>query len=742
MSTLKELEVQRVSQYLLEVLRRQGFASLTDFQLNAVNTGIIRGQNEILVSHDYDEAYQIAEVALLNRVASDFNARAIVICPTPHIAEKRMKSVAQKCSKMGIESAAVIRRRSATTPEMKRGRVIVTTFQAMGIALRSHPEILEDVASVLVERLDLIGQPKVGAKLETVLVTLMSLERPPQFIATTPPVADVRELSEWLAATVVTDSKPEVNRIFSVKSFESVEESLADITEFVHYGRGQIMILCANMSSSEKLAMRLAFGDDAAHSGALDLRLSPEAGDSLKQLAAQVRTRFPVCKLSDRLARVLSKGVPFVHEGVPKFQRRLISSAWESGLVPVILMPSEFAVASGLRATVVFLLGVFMQSVPNELSQGDELTMLSEWQLADVLQAVGRPGLDNEAFGIVVVDKEPERKRVLDKFFETDKGGNISPRLGEVDSSLDDPENVQDLILSRICGRRDEEQDPFWILNRTYWASRNRVTGIGPTEVDASDDADAETMLSRRTTHSTLQRASEVPDSSVRLVSVTPMKIEGLVHSGTRELWHYVSFRSAEGASCSCESWKYQGIRRHRLCKHLAKVALFALGNVETRPYAMSVIRQSLRGLTALGTLETDGLVVREGGKIRCTTLGQNVAMLGVPAHDAHTVMSSTSGKEGSLKDILLQVVTVNTGFPKALVKRILDSVPAGSTEKIVCGDDLPGVVENILEEIQYVNTILLKIMSGEARKGMNSESLRMQRELTQILDGGSQGPQ
>ena len=113
MSTLRELALQQVAPRLLEVLRRQGLARLTEFQIEAVDNGIVRGASQVLITHDYNEGYVIGEIALLNQVASNHRAKALVLCPNPHQAEKRFKSLSQKCRKLGIEAKAVIRRRKA-----------------------------------------------------------------------------------------------------------------------------------------------------------------------------------------------------------------------------------------------------------------------------------------------------------------------------------------------------------------------------------------------------------------------------------------------------------------------------------------------------------------------------------------------------------------------------------------------------------------------------------------------------
>ncbi|MGY5861807.1 MAG: hypothetical protein RTU09_05490 [Candidatus Thorarchaeota archaeon] len=736
MSTLRELEIERVSPRLLEVLRREGRVSLTQFQSAAVDGGILRGESQILQTYDYEEAYQIAEISLLNRVASDFKTRALVLCPNPHQAEKRFHSLSQRCRRLGIEATAIIRRRIAAGDAWKGGRVIVATFQSLDIALRIHPDAFESIECLLTDRLDLIGQPRLGAKLETVLVTLMGMDTELQHVVVSPPVADVEDLSSWLGARIVEDTKTDMKRIFSVKAFESVGESLADLTEFVHYRRGQVAILCSNISACEELAAQLTGISDANKESALDLRLTPEDRDDLGALSRDIMERYPECATSVLLGRTVSKGVAFIHEGIARNQRRIVSGAWEDSIVPVIVMPTRFAIASGLRATVVFLIGVFMQDLIGDLADEEELTQLSEWQLNDVLSSIGKRGVDNEAFGIVVVDTQTERHRVLARYFVEDLEGDISPRLGEVDSSMDDPENAQDLVLRQLCSDQIREEDPFSIMDRTYWAATNRVTQISREGLMLADDADVEALISLRTTKSTATRAGEIPDEDVRFVSMNPSKIEGLVHSRSRDLWHHVVVRAGEGVSCTCESWKYQGIKKHRLCKHLVRFSNAALQNDETKPYAASVIRQSLRGLEILGELEREGLTQRDGTNFRCTELGQSVTVLGVSVRDAKRV-TKTLGKAGNkLANILIDVAVARTGMPRKAIDGVLDAVQSHGMEKFVrCAQHGPGIVENCLEELHYINSILIGIMGRKADKELKKEIRKLDKNLSAALD-------
>jgi superfamily II helicase len=687
----------------------------------------MRGNSQLLVTYDYNEAYLVGEIALLNRVASDHRARAVVLCPNPYQAEKRFQSLSHQCSRLGIEASQIIRRRDATK-DASAGRVMVTTYTSFDIATRVNPDILDGIVYVLIDRLDLIGQPRIGASLETVLVTLLG--RPKiQYVAICPPLEDIDELGDWLSAEQVHDPKTDVKVIFSVKAVEDSRESIADLTQFVQYRQGQVMILCANISTSEELALELAGIQKGT--ATLDLQLSPEHKDDLLYLAEDIREKYPRCKTTTDLGKTISRGVAFFHEGVGMTQRRIISTAWEDGVLPVMVMPTRFAIASGFRASVVFLMGVFMQEFGMEISQEDAVTMLSEWELSDVLEAAGRRRIDNEAFGIVVVDSETEKTRVIAKFFETDSEGNLRPRLGEVDSVMDETENVQDLVLRQLCGKTDDDEDPFSIIDRTLWGSASRVTDLNQTE--AQDEAAVDSRLATRSTRSTYARAKEIPDTSVKVVSVRPDKIEGLVHSGSREIWHYATLRSKDGVSCSCESWKYQGIRKHRLCKHLVKFARYALDNEDSKPYAAGVILQALRGLEVYGELETDKLIVRDNEITRCTDLGKSVAVLGVPVKDTKSVMRAISDEKSDLKKMLKGVVLARKTLPKEVVKSVLDRLPAKTIEEIIREEDMPGVIENCLEELEYINSILLKLLSSKhiARK----ESKKLHDNLLMLLE-------
>lgn len=728
--TLDDLEVYQVVPPLLEILRRQGVNRLSEFQFSAVQAGLTRGESQILLTHDFDEAYEIAEICVLNRVAADFKARAVILCPNPHQVERRYKTIGQRCSRLAIPTTEIGRRRKGIHIEREFGRVIVATYTAFDLASRLNPDIVKDVKCVLVDRLDLIGQPDIGARLETSLVTLRG-QPDLQFIGICPPLENVSDLSKWLDAKVLQDRKQDVNRVFSVKAFEDPDDSLTDLTEFVHARRGQIMVLCPGSRMSEEMAEQLAGIKKPEGPAVLDLEFTRQQDVQLNELAGQIVSRYSSCETTTRLGAVVKRGIGFLHGGVSTIQRRILTQAWEKGTLPVVTLPISFAVASGLKATMVFVMGTFMDQGSHEGRNGQEMTLLTEWQMGAVMGSAGRRGKDNDAFGMVVVDRESERARVISKYFIMEPDGSLIPRKGEVDSVMDEEENIQDLVLMQLCEKQDTGDDPFSIINRSFWGSKNIVTDLSKVEDDSVESA--ERLLVQRATNATYERAKEISDDSVRLVSVRPDKIEGLVRSSSRELWHYTSLKAKEGVSCSCESWKYQGIKRHRLCKHLLKFSIYAMEQPGTKPYAAGVIRQALRGLEVFGTLESDGLISRGKDGVTCTDFGRSAVYLGVPVRDAKKAMDVIAGERASLKTLLKRVVVARGRVGKKIVDEVMARIPAQNMDNVICEDHMPGTVENCLEEIEYINSLLLRLMDKKHR--LRKESEELEHNLIALLD-------
>lgn len=163
------------------------------------------------------------------------------------------------------------------------------------------------------------------------------------------------------------------------------------------------------------------------------------------------------------------------------------------------------------------------------------------------------------------------------------------------------------------------------------------------------------------------------------------------------------------------------------------KFSTFAIKQKETKAYATGVIQQALRGLEVFGELELDGLITREGKNIRCTPLGESVSLLGVPVKDAKKVMKAITDKRSDLKQVLRSIVQARADISDSIVNQALEKLPAKSIDEIVCEDHMPGILENSLEELEYINFILLSLMDKKHPLRKKSEELEV--NLLMLLD-------
>jgi hypothetical protein len=147
------------------------------------------------------------------------------------------------------------------------------------------------------------------------------------------------------------------------------------------------------------------------------------------------------------------------------------------------------------------------------------------------------------------------------------------------------------------------------------------------------------------------------------------------------------------------------------------------------------VIEQSLRGLEIIGDLERAGLVHRVKKVIKCTDLGENVTYLGVPVRDAKRVMKAISGGKRNLKSVLLSVAAARSNLPKEVVSRIVDALPVDSVEDLACKkNEMPGIVENCIEELDYINMILLRLMGDKRKDSLKKDSIALENNLRTLI--------
>ncbi|MFX0106873.1 MAG: hypothetical protein ACFE7R_01175, partial [Candidatus Hodarchaeota archaeon] len=69
------------------------------------------------------------------------------------------------------------------------------------------------------------------------------------------------------------------------------------------------------------------------------------------------------------------------------------------------------------------------------------------------------------------------------------------------------------------------------------------------------------------------------------------------------------------------------------------------------------------------------------------------------------------------------------------VLKRVLKALPSKDISALVCDkNEQPGIVENSLEELDYINLILLRLMEDRRMDKLKKESLTLEENLLSLL--------
>ena len=162
---------------------------------------------------------------------------------------------------------------------------------------------------------------------------------------------------------------------------------------------------------------------------------------------------------------------------------------------------------------------------------------------------------------------------------------------------------------------------------------------------------------------------------------------------------------------------------------------MYTTNNIETKPYALSVLRTALWGLEIIGELDKDDLLQLEGKTMRCTKLGSRVASLGIPVGDARTIIERISKDYKDVRSVLGSIVESNTRLPAEHLQTIFGKLSEKHIESLAVKAKVqPGVLENYLEESLYALKIALDFEDKAHDKKLLKEFKKLQEDIQRLL--------
>ncbi len=363
MRRVRDLRKYNLPETLLEIWEQaQGEFLLPVQEVAVYRYGLFDGKSQVISSPTSSGKTFVGEMAALK---SAFEGKKILyLVPLRALAEEKYRTFRERYAAYGVKVVVATRDRREFDADIEQGNfhLAVLVYEKLSQLLVRYPHLLRTVALVVVDELQMLGDPERGSGLELTLTKLLASTPRPQLLGLSAVLREANLVAEWLEADLLFQDERPVelrrgvlfNGTFRYKTYntgEEGEEELVDpgsddpaevlLSNVIHLvGKGeQVLIFLKAKQDAVRCALKLA--------ETLPLSPSSKALEQLEPLEETV--------LKTQLKRCFASGVGFHHADLTQEERELVERHYRNGNIRVIACTTTLAFGVNLPASTVFL---------------------------------------------------------------------------------------------------------------------------------------------------------------------------------------------------------------------------------------------------------------------------------------------------------------------------------------------------------------------------------------------------
>ena len=465
---IQELNGFGVSESVITKLRELGFETLTQVQEDAVKVGLFQGKSMLINAPTNTGKTFIGELAALNTSKQKEHKRSFFLVPLRALAEEMFQDFVEKYGKWGLKVAVSTSDHYEYDNTLLEFDVVISTYEKLGALLVNSPGIVDDIGLVVVDEIQHVGDEFRGVSLEMLLTRLRITVKNLQLIGLSATVSNADKLAGWLNSDLIQTFKRDVelregvlytgsNPIkfrgidlnhgdFVFREFNSgktdVEKDLDlnDIQRIIKQSEAEQCLVFVNTQHG---------AEDTAQNIARGMPEKPE----LQKLIEEIDSVVESTPSTNRLKKVLLKGVAFHHAGLLTDERRIIETAFRRGLIRTICSTPTLGAGVNTPAKNVIIL----------FHQYSDRTNLLVRAYKNISGRAGRLR-KTEEFGrsLLFASNERELEFLWDNYVQA-KPEKVISQIGK---SLRLDCSILGLISSKICSTKDEL---MYCMEMTYF---------------------------------------------------------------------------------------------------------------------------------------------------------------------------------------------------------------------------------------------------------------------------------
>ena len=428
----------------IDLITSSGIINLYPPQAEAIEKGVLSGQNLLMAVPTAAGKTLIAELGMLKSILQD-KGRCLYIAPLKALASEKYKDF-NKYSQLGIKAGLAIGDADSPTKTLNQYNIVVATAEKVDSLLRSKAQWLIDSLSVVVlDEIHFINDNLRGPTMEILTARIRQLNPNVQFIALSATVSNAAEMAGWLNARLVASSwrpiplkegvyengqiifNDEATRVIT----EEAPDDLSKLSLDTLRGKGQVLIFVNSRRSTQAVARQIA----SSVAKVLTTDEKKELAVIAKKILGSASDTTKICQ---KLSLYISNGVAFHHAGLKPNQRDLIETHFKKNLIKVICCTPTLAAGVNLPAR----RAIIRDCKRYESGLGQVYIPTSEYK--QCAGRAGRPQYDEYGEAVLIAKTNSESSVLFEKY--------ICAEPEPVISKLANESALRIHILSSIAG--------------------------------------------------------------------------------------------------------------------------------------------------------------------------------------------------------------------------------------------------------------------------------------------------
>ena len=744
---------------MLRVLLERKIFSFRSIQKEAIQKGLFFRKSFLVCAPSGSGKTLIGELCAMHGIFNKFGKSAYLV-PFKALASEKYNSFKHDYERFGIKVELSIGDQEPEEEALQDADLIITTYEKMDSILRNFHDKpwISEISNIIIDEIHVISESDRGPRLESLIVRLNEFLDDLQVIGLSATIANPEFFNKWLTSLgtqteLIKSIERPVPLYYHVDITKNKDSTIKKIVNETLSKEGQVLIFVNKRRLTQMLAKNLysVVSSHLTDKEKIDCK-------SFEDKLAGIRGGVPDLK------KAVRQGVAFHHAGLLPNERRIVEESFRKHLLKVIICTTTLSAGINLPARVVILRdfkkystsGKYVRNFEGYFEDSDGFSFFFPFSGNEVFQMLGRagrPGLDSEGHGVILVSDINELNWVEAHYFSNGEPKTpLQPKYNDLGSGLNDINTLKEQVLLRVYEEDNISIDSLIsFFKRTFfWYCMKQKMGENIIPIEQLlliQEISPENLIKLHANPTIISKVRN-RNYAIKLACFTKSSIGGYVKTdyGVQS----IKFDCENGIRCSCgfENGMSDGYASPKFsfefCEHVTAflVHLLEIPDPSFRKHVNDIIPQCLRAQYILNYLFEKGLLLKnDDGTLRCSAFGKLIIRLYLYPISGVLIRSKLERFEiNSYQDMVREAYEVLRAERKVrdykLLQPLIEWIDEEAVESIlekyhVMAGDLFGLKDNIERIITFMGIIAVHL----AETGLEmQETLNKVAEMAETL--------